>query len=238
MVPSRGPRGRTPPRLEPVPKPDGGVRLLARLDPADERDYSAAVARLVPGIELALGPEVLANRTLGRGLVRTARLEPWRPARAAFHRRVRRLLAGPGIAVLADVRACFPSIGAAALEGILGPHSARVALLLRRLGDAGIPGLPVGPDASAILANAVLALADSAVLGAGCRHLRWVDDFVVATDSPAEARRALSAIAAALAPVGLDLSEAKTGVFGDRREALSRLLDARRPSLAARTALP
>ena len=57
------------------------------------------------------------------------------------------------------------------------------ATLLRRIARAGTPGLPIGPEPSAVLANAVLATADAAATHAGVRLLRWVDDVVlVGTD--------------------------------------------------------
>ncbi len=40
-------------------------------------------------------------------------------------------------------------------------------------------GLPVGPEASAMLASAVLSDADDAIESEGVLHVRWVDDFLI-----------------------------------------------------------
>jgi histidine ammonia-lyase len=73
----------------------------------------------------------------------------------------------------------------------------------------GVRGLPVGPDASAVLANVVLAPVDRTLADEGIEHLRWVDDIVVTAADP---RAALSAIRRALERIGLRLNERKTRI--------------------------
>ena len=53
---------------------------------------------------------------------------------------------------------------------------------LARLGQTGVRGLPVGPDPSAWMAEAVLAIADERARLAGTAPIRWVDDVVFAGD--------------------------------------------------------
>lgn len=215
----RRPPGRAPARLVPSPKPGGGVRWLARLDPADELDYRSAVARITPRIERALGSEVTANRAIGRGAMAWASLEPWWRARRVHRRRMNALIeARPGALIVADVRDCYASIDPAAVAeavGEIGPSAdvRAVVSLLEGFCRDGIPGLPVGPAASAILANAVLARADRALRDAGVAHLRWVDDFVGVARDARHAERALSALREALGSVGLDLHERKTRIL-------------------------
>ena len=58
-----GSAGLGPPiRIDPILKPGGGVRHLVHLDPADARRYVAAVRPVVPMVERASGPWVMANR--------------------------------------------------------------------------------------------------------------------------------------------------------------------------------
>ena len=78
----------------------------------------------------------------------------------------------------------------------------------------GVEGLPVGPHASAVLANAVLAQVDRTLRDAGVEHLRWVDDVVL---SGVDVAAALSVFRTALASIGLRANETKTRIVADAR---------------------
>jgi len=91
----------------------------------------------------------------------------------------------------------------------------RIGRFIHRLGELGVRGLPVGPEASAVLANGVLAGVDRALSLAGFRHLRWVDDFVVRARGARDAERVLAVLRGSLAPLGLELNEAKTRMVLD-----------------------
>jgi hypothetical protein len=214
-----------PPRLTSVPRPGGGLRLLTILDPLDRAGYARVVARVAGVVERALGPEILANRTVD-GIA----LQPWRQA----WRRLlleRAALAGRGpVLVHTDVERCYPRIAPGVVERSLRALGAdvddvrSVTSLLDRFQHDGVPGLPIGPDPSAILANAVLTPGDASLREDGCPHVRWVDDVWAAARSRAHAERALERLRGSLALVGLALNEDKTIVLdaGDAMEALPR----------------
>lgn len=206
---------REPVRVMAVARASGGFRRLARLDPADRAAYHRAVSRLVPAIEGSLWPCVRANRVRGRGARAWTSLEPWGPARRGFGRAVRRLAAW-GDVTLIDVRDCYgsiePRVVEASLRGLWREDVADVVRLLRRFEDDGVRGLPIGPEPSAILANAILSGLDRAIGRSGARHLRWVDDVVVVGRDEAEAARAMEAAREALTALGLALNEQKTRV--------------------------
>jgi hypothetical protein len=186
-----------------IPKRGGGLRLMARLAPPDARLWEGLAREAGPRVEDALGDEVLANRG------------PFRPAL----RRARGLaedLARRSEAILhTDVAAFYPSIDPSVLAGSLGgcgvePRTARLAGSLSEAWSGhGVPGLPVGPAASAVLANLVLAPVDAALRAREIPFLRWVDDYLigVAGDGPGAA---LEAIDGALARLGLRRHVAKT----------------------------
>jgi hypothetical protein len=228
--PEAGARGL---RFEPIPTPAGGIRWLTRLDPATDAAYRDAVRDLAGRIERSLGPEVFAIRTRPR---RGAwRPDPWPPARAAWRRTLRgaiRDAAGGTTFAVADVRDCYASISPATIGAILGPGAAATIRVLRRLHEHGVRGLPVGPDASAILANAPLSRLDRAVRSSGVRHLRWVDD-VVLWGGRGDVRRALARLEAAAAGMGLALRHEKTRILADRLEARTLLLGDRDSSIIA-----
>lgn len=212
-----------PVRLVPEPKP-GGVRWLVHLDPVAEAAYAAGVAPLVPAIEAALPPNVVANRVAE---VRTrppaVRLEAWSTARARFRALVDDLAADAGAALVADVRDCYGSITLPVLGRALGALGCAIGEVERaieavgRLREHGVRGLPIGPEPSAVLANAVLLAVDARLGRAGFRHVRWVDDVVVFARDAAGAREALEVLEQALAGIGLRLALEKTRVVADPR---------------------
>ena len=220
-------------RFEAVPKRNGEVRWLTRLDPAGEAAYRRAVAPLAGRIDRLLGPEVIALRA--RPATNGWRLASWRRARARWRRllltAIRDAPAGAAFAVT-DVRDCYGSISPNALLAVLGPDAAAAAGELRRLHDAGVRGLPVGPEPSAILANAILAELDLAARGKGVTHLRWVDDLVL-WGGRGDVRGALGALGESAARHGLTLHDGKTRLLADREELRSFALGAHESSIIA-----
>ena len=141
-------------------------------------------ARSPARIERSLGPEVFAIRSRPRGA--GWRLDPWAPARVAWRRTLRRAIreaAGGTVFAVADVRDCYGSISPETIRALLGPEAAHAVAVLRQLRQHGVRGLPVGPDPSAMLANAVLSRLDRAIRPHGVRFVRWVDDLVLWGDA-------------------------------------------------------
>jgi hypothetical protein len=208
-----------------VPKPGGGHRLLTLLDRADEARYVAVVERVAGLVERSLGAQVLANRA-----VEGTALAPWRPAWRRLLR-ARAELSGRGrFVVHADVRRCYPSITsgtvARALDelGACEDDARAVVSLLDRFQETSVPGLPIGPDPSAVLANAVLASVDHTLRSEGFQHVRWVDDVWAAARDADHARRALDRLRGALRRLGLEVHEDKTEIIesGDAAEVFAR----------------
>jgi hypothetical protein len=123
--------------------------------------------------------------------------------------------------IVSDVRDCYPSVRERALEAVACSDQLRA--FLRGMVDAGVHGIPVGPDPSAILANGVLANADRAAAAAGCRPIRWVDDVVLVAAGRRPVIRAFDAWRRALAELGLEAHDGKTRMFTDVDEALVRI---------------
>ena len=207
---SRHPEPRRPPRIVQTGRPGGGHRFLVNLEGPDARAYDRAVAGLTPRIERSLGPGVYANRAVGRGTIATARLEPWRPAWRRWRRGHRAASVTPLLRM--DVMGFYGSVGERTLRRALGADADGVLDVLHALWDEGVSGLPVGPEPSAILANAVLASVDTAIRDAGVVAMRWVDDWVVPVASRRAAGRTLVAVERGLRELGLELNLAKTSV--------------------------
>jgi hypothetical protein len=197
------------------PKPGGGERRLHVLGPREAAAYAQAVSRVAPAIERRLGPEVFANRAPGAGS-----LEPWRRARSRWRRAAADLLRS-GPVVTMDVVRCYdliaPEVVGAALEASGASHAdgEEIVRLLRLLRDAGVEGIPVGPDPSAVLANAVLAAVDETLRRDGFRFVRWVDDLVISGPGSRHLGAGELAVESALARIGLTSNAAKHHRFQD-----------------------
>jgi nucleotide-binding universal stress UspA family protein len=181
------------------------------------------VGRVADVVERALGSGVHSDRVAGADSSEAAlSFEPWRKARRGLYRHFEEAVsvrnAGRTVLARADVRNCFPSIQPVAVERALRALEARkrdvadLRGLLERFVEQGVPGLPVGPSPSAVLASAVLAASDRALRTSGVDVLRWVDDYVVLAPNEREARRALQRLRASLAEAGLQVAEHKTGL--------------------------
>jgi hypothetical protein len=207
-----------PIRLERYSKPGGGDRWLVRLDQRDQRTYRDLVLPLVPRIERSVGPLAFAARATSDGGLR-----PWPGARSAWRCAVRGSIvrASGRVVIVSDVRDCYPSVGERALEAVACSDQLRT--FLRGVADAGVRGIPVGPDPSAILANGVLAYADRAAAAAGCRPIRWVDDVVMVAAGRRPVIRAFDAWRRALGELGLEAHDGKTRMFTDVGEALAKI---------------
>lgn len=226
---------RRPPRR--IAFAHGRPRPLAALHPALAARYAGVVAAVAPVVESRLSASALANRVASSSIdPPSIRLVPWRVERLAFAGRLRRLAAEHACLVFCDVADCYGSIGPAAVHRALVrlgcdlAQAREVRALLRSLGGR---GLPVGPDPSAVLANAVLGAVDESLARAGVPFARWVDDVVVAVEDRPAAHRALDLVTSALARDGLRLNPTKTRIVLDpgldRMPALSG--PGRRPAL-------
>lgn len=225
--------------LEPIRKANGGIRLIAHLTPSDLRDYHASVAPLVSMIERALGARSLANRARKRATGQpTVALEPWRIPRRRFHWVAASLAARSSAAAIADVHECYGSIRDDVLErGLRGlgasPREIRpLRRLLDRLHEQGIRGLPIGPEPSAALANAVLGQLDRALERARVRHVRWVDDVWMFAADERSAASAMRVFEDALSEVVLSPATEKTRLVGP--DAIAECVRGKRLSEGAR----
>jgi hypothetical protein len=189
---------------------------MARLSERDARAWHTLGGQVAGLLEAPLGPEVVANRAVASG-------GRWslEPVAGSFRRLEMRLAAlrrsaGPDAHYLTtDVEEFFPSvdpaIAARALLALgLAPGQARsVAAMLEGWADLGYAGLPIGPPASAVVANAVLRSADEAV---EAPFVRWVDDYLVVVAGDGQASEVLDRLDAALDRLGLRRSMPKTRV--------------------------
>lgn len=181
------------------PKQHGGSRVFTLLPPTVLAHYGRAVDAVAPAIEAAAGPEAIADRS-SRGSDGTVR---------ALRARITRLSETAGAVAVTDVEDFFPSISPQVVERALrwtgADRGARLVVrqMLESFSEQGVPGLPVGPRPSAVLAQAVMLPMDSALRSRHTPMARWVDDIAFAAPSEERAERMLERIAEALAAMGL-----------------------------------
>lgn len=183
---------------------------MARLSEPDTARWHALAGRVAGLVERSLSPRVVANRALGGG--RGWSLEPVGPALRRARRLARAALGG-SMLLRTDVAAFYPSVTPGVVFASLRRAGAdrgdagEAAGLLQGWRSDGYPGLPVGPPASAVLANAVLTPVDDAL--APYWFLRWVDDYLIRVPS-GRTTEVVERLDVALDRVGLARSEPKT----------------------------
>lgn len=192
------------------------ARVLTLLDAVDGTRFHEAVRPVARTVDDRMARGVLADRLSASPLSAHGHdwLLPWRPALGRFRRLAAAFARERPVLVRTDVRDCFGAIGPDQVEpalAALGAHPAAVGSacgVLEALAEAGVRGLPVGPAASSVLANAVLAVADRAL--GDHPFLRWVDDLFVFVEHELQGQRVLARVRSALDEMGLTLADDKT----------------------------
>jgi hypothetical protein len=183
---------------------------MALLSERDSLRWHSVGEEVAGSLEPRLLPGVLANRSmaaasgsrLGRSLDRA-------------RREIRRVRARSEAVLLTDVRSFYPSVTPrVAFEAVSGvglqDAASRIAWMLEEWGSEGYSGLPIGPPASAIVANAVLTPIDAELASSPC--LRWVDDLAIGVDRSRRVPELLERLDLALDRLGLERAESKTHV--------------------------
>ena len=143
---------------------------------------------------------------------------PHQVAHGHLRRRKRDLIRlDPAVGIKTDVMRFYPSVEPGVVELDLcafgGPSVASdVRLTLEKYAvDSGVPGLPIGPESSGWLANAVLADGDRVLeRSVGVIPLRWMDDLYQLDGVPAIVEESHSRWSASLLERGLSISLPKT----------------------------
>lgn len=142
--------------------------------------------------------------------------ESWRAFRETTAKQVD--TTGPdSVIVQTDISGFYEHISHHHIENCINglfPDNSRIAAqvitLLSKLSAGRSFGLPVGGQCSRILAELLMNYVDGRMTAAGIRWHRYVDDYVLIANSNADAYKALSILAHALADYGLALNKTKT----------------------------
>lgn len=202
----------------PLAKPSGKHRALLYADPIDEAVYRAAVGRIAPRVDGALGPEVQSYRL--RRARPTWELRHYHYGDAERRSEAQSFVASSSFGALAqvDVERYYPSIkrdvlGQVLLETArcLAPEVECILALLEDWNENWtVSGVPAGPEASGILGNAMLMRLDEVLRARGVGFSRFTDDVILLLPKGCDWEQLNQAIVEVLEPLGLTLNNDKT----------------------------
>jgi len=194
------------------------VRDLSVLSCPDLVQYSAAAVLAAATTNRMLSEKQVYSHRLHRGPPRWSLRDPakrW----IKFRRSAIALLESGDYRVMRqeDIKSFFASVRTDSLIRFLrscGCAKISIRHVQRMLttwqSRNGVPGLPIGPEASALLANGLLAPVDQAIIMTGAEFRRWADDTLIFAWTLAECDAAVEAATVALAKLGLRYSPEKS----------------------------
>lgn len=183
------------PRVLPWHKARGGYRVVHQLEPLDALIYTALIflvaekveqARMGPEVSCAYRIEVSHNSFFSRG----SGFDTYRES-------CERLASQHSYVLSTDISDFYNQIYLHRIRNGLEEIGAGADLakeiesFLMRLNTKSSQGLPVGPAASIILAEAALIDVDQFIAQRGLEHVRYVDDYRIFSDDEAELKTVL-----------------------------------------------
>jgi hypothetical protein len=206
-----------------APKGRFSYRVATQLDPLDLLFYTALVYEIGTDLEAFRVPA-------SEEIVYSFRFAPSDAGRmfdpsynyGAFLQRCQTLAdeGSFGYVVTADIADFFPRVYLHRIESTLqlattkGDQSRALLKLLRGWNDRVSYGIPVGPSASRLIAEATIHDVDQCLLAEGATYCRYSDDFRIFCSSKSEAYSKLEALAALLHEShGLSLQPDKTEIL-------------------------
>ncbi len=183
-----------------IPKPQGGYRVAIQLDPIDTILYTAAIyeaADLIESNRVSIALRISCSYRVEKDA--SGQLFKANSGWNDFHDRSQELTDSREFShvLLADITDFYNQAGHHRIENALehaGVSPSRARAIERFLGNLTARqsrGIPVGPSASILLAEACLSDVDSKLIREGYTHSRYVDDFRIFCKSSVEAEKAL-----------------------------------------------
>lgn len=223
----------------PLPKANGGTRVLTHLGPIDEVVLRVLVGACTAALRRTESPQVFSYRLAAGGAGWFT--EHHRPAIRARRAEGVRLLRSAEVDYLGvtDVRSFYPSVSIEVLLEQLAradvPFSAAqwVGAFLRSLHSLGAAGgLPIGFEGSGVLATFLLRSVDESIRGLGVDFIRFCDDYWLFVPSEQAWLEAVDAEVAQLDQLGLDLNASKVALYAaDSPNALDVIVNGRLDSI-------
>lgn len=199
-----------------APTGSAGFRVTTKIHPFWNIYFNGLGIAIAEALEPKRSDRTHSYRFLVSGDTLFDRSKSWRAFREAT---IAECSSGPdeAIVVQTDISSFYEHVSHHRIENCIDDlfsHDETVAIqvdrLLGRFSSGRSFGLPVGGQCSRILAELLLNQVDQQLSDAKISWRRYVDDFVLVATTQADAYRALSTLANALADYGLALSRTKT----------------------------
>ena len=213
-------RAFTPAEYIAMPNGPSSFRRLAHLEPLDAAVYTALAVQAAPAIERHRSPAAAGRVLSYRFAPSGAELFAPGCSYRAFVTKTRDVAAGnEGRVLIAfDLQQFYANISLTGLDAALARCGVDagcrdyLGALLRYWGEGRERGLPIGANASRILAEAALIAVDDDLAARGFDFWRYVDDYRLIVDDPGQAHAALAWVSDRLAQHGFYLNREKTHV--------------------------
>lgn len=188
----------TPPRAMTIAKPKGGFRVVHQLEPLDAVIYTALAYEAAPSIETARFPASERVACSYRLKVENGTFFSGGSGWPDYESKTEELLTQFSHVLVTDITDFYNQIYLHRLNNAiessnasLKPFAAEIENFLLTLNSKSSQGLPVGPAASIVMAEAVLIDVDLFLRAQGVAHTRYVDDIRLFSDSPRNLQKVL-----------------------------------------------
>lgn len=188
----------TPPRAMTIAKPKGGFRVVHQLEPVDAVIYTALAYEIAMSIENAriAAPERVACSY--RFDVADGSFFAGGSGWTDFQSKTEELVGSFSHVLVTDITDFYNQIylhrlnnAIESANSALKPFAGEIENFLLTLNSKSSQGVPVGPAASIVMAEAVMIDVDLFLRSQGVVHTRYVDDIRLFSDSPRELLKVL-----------------------------------------------
>lgn len=188
----------TSPRAMTIAKPKGGFRIVHQLEPLDALVYSALACHVAAGVEAARMAPELHIACSYRFQIADGSYFAGGSGWANFTTKTEQLATEFSHILVTDITDFYNQIylhrlnnGIEAADPALKPTADDIETFLSILNEKSSQGVPVGPAASIVMAEAVLIDVDVFLRDQGVSHTRYVDDFRIFSSSPRQLQQVL-----------------------------------------------
>lgn len=188
----------TSPRAMTIAKPKAGFRVVHQLEPLDALVYSALACHVAPGVEAARMPAEQHIACSYRFQIADGSYFAGGSGWMNFTNKTEELATVFSHVLVTDITDFYNQIylhrlnnGIEAADATLKPTADDIETFLSMLNEKASQGVPVGPAASIVMAEAVLIDVDVFLRDQGVSHTRYVDDFRIFSSSPRQLQQVL-----------------------------------------------
>lgn len=212
----------TPPRAMTIAKPKAGFRVVHQLEPLDAVVYTALGCHVAMAVEAARMPVDSYIACSYRFEIADGSFFAGGSGWSSFTKKTEELAKTYSTILTTDITDFYNQIYLHRLNNAIElsdprmkPVADDIENFLSTINSKASQGVPVGPAASIVMAEAVLIDVDNFIKNMGFSHTRYVDDIRIFSNSPRDLYRALERLTLYLYENHrLTLSSEKTKVMG------------------------